>query len=756
MKTAKVLILRVLFRPLELLVQAINFAFTWKTGFQSQKIPKAPGLKFLLLAVGVLGVTLAAARAGADEAVPWVSAMQGNPDTLFLQHGNQEWFRATLNTPIKAGDNLWLDAGGKAEIFLNANTFVRLEGTASLRFDTLEQTSFDLAQNMGQAIHQTGSDSWIYLMTPQLGITLHPNSRVRIAVAEDESTEVTTQRGEAEISGPAGYASVRAGQSLYLAAGANSYNLSAAPPADELDQWSDQRDRQLASATSSPAPATQYLPPPVAYDLSYHGFWLNDPIYGWCWRPRVMAVGWAPYRVGRWMWEPAWGWTWISYEPWGWYPYHYGRWAVSGSGWLWVPQPFLAVAWSPALVFWLDGPDWIGWCPIPPHVDITVVHRDPKLVYKYVTRNNITIVNVNHFNQTNYIRYNRPLPRNFRARTVPVVNPRHEFRHVRDTREFMTPEPRGWVKPERQPPRRLAERVPPAWETRPRPERGPGERPEITRERPLPPGRGKERTPPANPREIERPGRGPGEVAPPGQIKERPERPAPPGREEKPGKGREPGIERPGQGPREVIPPGQIKERPERPAPPGREEKPGKGVEPGIERPGQGPREVIPPGPVQERPERPSPPGREQGPAGGPPPSPPGREQGPAGGPPPSPPGREQGPAGGPPPSPRRKGGTPKQETPPTAPSAPGAPGPAQPPPGRGEGGQPGQGPEKARPQKRGQESRNYFFSPFRAFEGPGPQSFGSRQASERQVLSLAPASRTGDSLGNRNKGRAR
>ena len=697
------------------------------------------GFGNLLLMWSAIAMIWSARPAQAAEAVPWISAMEGKPDTLSIKHQDGEWFQATLNTPITKGDDVWLEAGGRAEIFLNPDSYVRLSGSASLRFDTLEDLSFDVAQNLGQAQYKTGPDTEIFLVTPTLGITIHANTRARVDVAEDDSTEVSTERGQVELNGPAGFAMVNTGQSLYSSPNANGYNLTGAPPPDDFDRWSDKRDRELASTPPTPGPVGQYLPPPAANELSANGDWYNDPTYGWVWRPTSVPPDWAPYTVGHWGWWPGWGWTWIPYEPWGWYPYHYGNWVVGGSGWIWVPGAIATVAWSPALVFWLDGPDWIGWCPLPFGVDRVgfqrEVDRNPHSVYRYVRRNNITVVNVNNFNTTNYANVRRPLPANYRTTARVAADSRHEFRGIHNHHEFESSGPKGWVPQNRRPPEHLANRVTPAWEPGRGHEHGmqmgqpKGERPERTFERALPPGRGKERTPPVRrAAEMERHGRGPGEAPPPGQTKERPEheRMGPPGREEKAGatppgemKGK---PERPGPPGREggsvTPPPGEVKEHREQPTPPAHAERPSPAQAGGrSERPAAPGREggsvTPPPGEVKEHREQPTPPahaerpspapaggrserpaplGREQGPAA---PSkepskgqhqqvsPPGREQGPAA---PakepskgqrqqvSPPGREQGPAA-PPPEPSKgqhqQVSPPGREQPPSAPSGP-------------------------------------------------------------------------------------
>ena len=89
--------------------------------------------------------------------------------------------------------------------------------------------------------------------------------------------------------------------------------------------------------------------------------------YGYGWVPQV-SVGWSPYWDGRWCYRPYFGWTWVSYEPWGWLPYHYGRWYHHASfGWCWLPgASFGFHFWSPGLVRFYHGRDWISWCALGP------------------------------------------------------------------------------------------------------------------------------------------------------------------------------------------------------------------------------------------------------------------------------------------------------------------------------------------------------------------------------------------------------
>jgi hypothetical protein len=155
------------------------------------------------------------------------------------------------------------------------------------------------------------------------------------------------------------------------------YDVVAIPFADSWDRWVSTRELRRHEVVSY-----DYTSPDVlgAEDLDAYGDWESVPQYGRVWRPRSVAAGWAPYRVGHWIWQDPWGWTWVSAEPWGWAPYHYGRWVVFSSRWCWVPvAPSVRhVLYAPALVAFVGGgPGWsasvtvggggyVGWFPLAP------------------------------------------------------------------------------------------------------------------------------------------------------------------------------------------------------------------------------------------------------------------------------------------------------------------------------------------------------------------------------------------------------
>jgi hypothetical protein len=113
----------------------------------------------------------------------------------------------------------------------------------------------------------------------------------------------------------------------------------------------------------------------VNFDVFYNGMstygdWVS---FGgaYVWVPTSVGPRWRPYTLGHWVWTGEYGWMWVSDEPFGWAAYHYGRWGYSNEfGWYWVPGR----RWAPAWVSWRNTDSDIGWAPLPPESDETVVN----------------------------------------------------------------------------------------------------------------------------------------------------------------------------------------------------------------------------------------------------------------------------------------------------------------------------------------------------------------------------------------------
>ena len=104
-------------------------------------------------------------------------------------------------------------------------------------------------------------------------------------------------------------------------------------------------------------------------ELSPYGSWIQDPQYGYVWRPDVDQQDFRPYYSnGHWA-MTEYGNTWVSDYDWGWAPFHYGRWVTDRyNQWLWIPD----TTWGPAWVNWRSGGGYYGWAPLGPGLGVNV------------------------------------------------------------------------------------------------------------------------------------------------------------------------------------------------------------------------------------------------------------------------------------------------------------------------------------------------------------------------------------------------
>lgn len=287
-------------------------------------------------------------------------------DVQVRPEGTEEWFPASINTPVLEGDRLWVPDGGRLEIQLRDGSFIRLNENTSLDVLRMEDGSHQYFFNSGSTyINFSGKKGYLQIDTPGASIRVYERSRFRIDVSEEGRVDVSTYTGNVYVETARGRSSVRAGNMISVR-DQEYAELSPLGPSDEWERWNSERDRRISERRYS----YRYLPDelrPYSYDFDENGKWVYVREYGYVWTPTVMvSVGWAPYRHGRWVWIGG-DYVWISYEPWGWVPYHYGRWAfVASIGWCWVPPARGTVYWGPGFVGWVYTPTYVAWVPLAP------------------------------------------------------------------------------------------------------------------------------------------------------------------------------------------------------------------------------------------------------------------------------------------------------------------------------------------------------------------------------------------------------
>jgi hypothetical protein len=327
----------------------------------------------------------------------------------FRPAGEDDWVTAVPNRPMVTGDDLWADDNSRAEVHVGS-TALRLGPKTGITFLELDDHMTQIRLAQGSLIlrvrHLDDDDSY-EVDTPNLAFTLLQPGEYRVDVSADGSQSVTTVwHGRGRVTGGGFSYTVIAGQSASFAGDQNhlDYDLGQVPGSDDFDNWAFDRDEHEDRSDSANYVSREM----TGYeDLDENGDWSYVAGYGPCWRPRAVAVGWAPYRYGHWAYVGPWGWTWVEDEPWGFAPFHYGRWAFVSGGWFWVPGPVVVrPVWAPALVGFVGGGPGVrfaggagvGWFPLAPGEVYVPGYRVSRA---YVNNVNITNTNVNVVRVTN-------------------------------------------------------------------------------------------------------------------------------------------------------------------------------------------------------------------------------------------------------------------------------------------------------------------------------------------------------------------
>ena len=327
----------------------------------------------------------------------------------FRPAGEDDWVSAVPNRPMVTGDDLWADEDSRAEVHVGSAA-IRLGAKTGITFLALDDHTTQIRLAQGSLIlhvrHVDDEDNY-EIDTPNIAFSVLQPGEYRVDVNEDGSQTVTNVwHGRGKVTGGGFSYTVVAGQSATFTGNEQhlDYDLSQIPDRDDFDRWTfdrDDREDHADSANYVSREMTGYE------DLDEYGDWSYVAGYGPCWRPRAVAVGWAPYRFGHWVFVGPWGWTWVEDEPWGFAPFHYGRWASVNGGWFWVPGPVVVrPIWAPALVAFVGGgPGFrfsvgvgVGWFPLAPGEVYLPGYRVSRA---YVNNVNITNTTVNITKVTN-------------------------------------------------------------------------------------------------------------------------------------------------------------------------------------------------------------------------------------------------------------------------------------------------------------------------------------------------------------------
>lgn len=282
-----------------------------------------------------------------------------------VRTGDSREVEATRNLPVYPGDEIVTARRGRSEVHLSDGNIIGIDRATALRFrsilDSYEGDSDETVVELRYgkvAVHRTDigrqhvrldTDNASYVAIHEAVYSVEADSRGRDRIAVFE--------GSVEVRTPSRSTRLRRGESASVD-DQGVYDLVAdrGYSADDFERWFLKRSERYGTYD------TRYTDRRLGYwsdDLDSHGRWVFVTGIGWSWRPFV-AVGWRPYHNGYWYTSRTGCLTWVSHDPWGWAPWHYGRWGFDpGYGWIWVP----GYSYSPAWVYWMYGPGYVGWAP---------------------------------------------------------------------------------------------------------------------------------------------------------------------------------------------------------------------------------------------------------------------------------------------------------------------------------------------------------------------------------------------------------
>jgi hypothetical protein len=341
--------------------------------------------------------------------------------------GSDDWGRAYPNLPVGPGDRIYTDQDGQVEVQVG-QTYIRIGPNSDVTLVNDDQNAIAWGVAQG-SVHVRSFGLWqgqsLDLSTANGDARIGNAGEIRVDVVPDQGATIFTSLGNGlVVTGAGGFWQQMGNWQSLQVAGTNPVDAQWLQPAgaDELDQWSQQRDLQIQNAASY-----QYVNPemPGAADLDANGDWTPDSDYGPVWFPRNVSADWEPYHNGHWINRDPWGWVWVEDESWGYAPFHYGRWVSYRGRWGWVPGPREDhPVWSPALVVFAGGIQVGGvgvsaWFPLGPgepyrpwypcspryidRVNITNIHEGRAI---HVQTTYVNIVNVRNVTNITYVNRN--------------------------------------------------------------------------------------------------------------------------------------------------------------------------------------------------------------------------------------------------------------------------------------------------------------------------------------------------------------
>ena len=288
---------------------------------------------------------------------------------------------ATMNVPVVERTWLQTRSDGWAEVQLEDGSLIRLAPDTVIAFTRLGRlssggtvTTVDLDQGEAEFKIARHAGSEFDVTVKNKTISLDNSASFRVTSTNSDPLELAVWKGSVSLhdSESGGDVAVNKNETFALdPSDPAQYALDKGADADQLDQWSRQRDDALSAyASAGQGYPYQY----GAGDLNQYGEYFDAPGYGTVWQPYNVNLGWDPFMNGYWTWSPIYGYTWVSAYPWGWLPYRYGNWVyINNRGWCWTPG-----GWGR----WHTGPRWVNappgfHAPVPPAGKTIVISGAP-------------------------------------------------------------------------------------------------------------------------------------------------------------------------------------------------------------------------------------------------------------------------------------------------------------------------------------------------------------------------------------------
>jgi len=219
----------------------------------------------------------------------------------FQPAGLDDWVTAGINRPLTAGDQLYTDAGARAEVHIPGAAY-RLSSQTAFGFPNLDDQRVQARLSEGVlSLRVRRLEGNLEVDTPNLAFTITRPGVYRITTDPNSyQTYLTVRDGEGQVTANSGTFAVERGQQAVVAGqNGEQQNLYPAPGYDDFDNWVLTRDHREDYVRS----ARYVSPDAVGYeDLDNYGQWRTLPGYGECWTPTNVPAGWAPYHDGYWTW----------------------------------------------------------------------------------------------------------------------------------------------------------------------------------------------------------------------------------------------------------------------------------------------------------------------------------------------------------------------------------------------------------------------------------------------------------------------